>query len=181
MINVRRLAALDLQFLGPKIILTEFGLGVLGPIALGILTMRAGLHRFHSARMMAFGVYLLLLGINYVPLLLHAIDWRDTAVRDRKLRTNSGTSAWLFANTAGSRRCFCSRWSYRSQQLSKKHSARAPRSRVRALLSNVTGTATLKTRPDSGATPSRCVAPAFRCQYVESLCSSTIRESCGSP
>lgn len=74
MINVRKLAAIDLEFLGPKIILSEFGLGVLGSLTLGILSIRAGMHRFHSARMTVFGVYLLLLGINYVPLLLHALD-----------------------------------------------------------------------------------------------------------
>ena len=74
MIIVRKLAAIDLEFLGPKVILTEFGLGVLGSMTLGILSMRAGFHRFHSARMTLFGAYLLFLGINYLPLLLHAID-----------------------------------------------------------------------------------------------------------
>ncbi len=74
MLNVRKLAAIDLQFLGAKIILTEFALGVLGSIALGLLTLRAGIQRFHSRKMIAFGAYLLFLGINYVPLLLHAIS-----------------------------------------------------------------------------------------------------------
>jgi hypothetical protein len=37
------------------------------------LTLRAGLQRFHSRRIVSFGVYLLLLALNYVPLLLHAI------------------------------------------------------------------------------------------------------------
>ena len=74
MIIVRKLAAIDLEFLGPKVILAEFGLGVLGSTSLGILSMRAGIHRFHSARMTLFGAYVVLLGINYVPLLLHAID-----------------------------------------------------------------------------------------------------------
>jgi hypothetical protein len=36
--------------------------------------LHAGVHRFHSARMTVFGVYLLFLGTNYVPLLLHAVS-----------------------------------------------------------------------------------------------------------
>jgi hypothetical protein len=74
MLNVRKLAAIDLAFLGSKVILTEFTLGVAGSTILGILTLRAGIHRFHSARMIVLGAYLLSLGINYVPLLLHVID-----------------------------------------------------------------------------------------------------------
>jgi len=73
MVNVRKLAAIDLQFLGPKIIISEFGLGVFGSAALGVLTIRAGIQRFHSPLVIIFGVYLLLLGFNYAPLLFHAI------------------------------------------------------------------------------------------------------------
>jgi|SRR5208337_3593628 len=74
MLNVRKLAAIDLHFLGAKLILTEFALGVVGSVALGVLTVRAGMQRFHSRQMIAFGGYLVLLGINYVPLLLHALS-----------------------------------------------------------------------------------------------------------
>ena len=74
MLNVRKLAAIDLEFLGARFILAEFGIGVAGPVALGIFTLRAGVYRFHSLRMILFGVYLLAVGINYVPLLWHAID-----------------------------------------------------------------------------------------------------------
>ena len=38
MIEPRRLAAVDLAFLGPIVIVGEFALGVVGPIALGALT-----------------------------------------------------------------------------------------------------------------------------------------------
>ena len=48
MINVRKLAAVDLYFLGPKIILAEFGLGVPLMLALGILSLRSGLIRTHA-------------------------------------------------------------------------------------------------------------------------------------
>ena|SRR5215831_2589368 len=70
MVNARRLAAVDLSGLGPKIIIPEFALGALGAPALGILTvLRSG-----SVEMTVFGVALVGLGANYVPLLLHAID-----------------------------------------------------------------------------------------------------------
>jgi hypothetical protein len=70
MIDIRTLAALDIAFLGPRIILIEFGAGVLLPIALGALTLaRAG-----SLKGTLFGAYLITLGINYLPLLLYAIS-----------------------------------------------------------------------------------------------------------
>jgi hypothetical protein len=73
-INVRKLAAIDLYFLGPKIVLAEFGLGVAAMLALGILSVQAGLLRSHALWQIALGVYLLLLGINYIPMLCCAID-----------------------------------------------------------------------------------------------------------
>jgi hypothetical protein len=69
MIEIKRLAAVYPAFLGPKIILPEFALGVVAPIALGILTVR----RSQSFSGTVFGLYLVTLGINYVPLLLNAI------------------------------------------------------------------------------------------------------------
>lgn len=70
MINVRRLAAVDLRFLGAKFIVTEFAVGVIGPAALGIPTLL----KSHSIEMTLFGGYLISLGVNYTPLLLHAIS-----------------------------------------------------------------------------------------------------------
>jgi hypothetical protein len=68
-IDLRRPAAVDAAFLGSKIILTEFAVGALGPIVLGILTLR----KSHSTGGMIFGLYLLLIGVN-VPMLIHAIS-----------------------------------------------------------------------------------------------------------
>jgi hypothetical protein len=104
MLNVRKLAAIDVQFLGSKFILTEFGLAVSGLMAVGILTLRAGIQRFHSARMIAFGAYLLLLGMNYVPLLLHAIDM-----------ARHGTAGEEIADEPGDKRAAFSK--YRRQSL----------------------------------------------------------------
>lgn len=70
MVSVRRLAAVDLSGLGPKIIIPEFAIAVLGAPALGVLTMvRSG-----SPGATVLGVLLIGLGVNYVPLVIHAID-----------------------------------------------------------------------------------------------------------
>jgi uncharacterized membrane protein len=68
--NVRKLAALDIVFHGPKLILVEFAIGVLLPLAIGILFLSRG----HSRLVFIFGLYMLALGMNYLPLLLHAIS-----------------------------------------------------------------------------------------------------------
>jgi hypothetical protein len=68
-IDFRKLAAVDIAFLGPRLILAEFSIGVFGPLALGVLT----LVRRHSVGGIALGSYLLSVGINYMPLLLHAL------------------------------------------------------------------------------------------------------------
>jgi len=70
MLNVRRLAAVDLSGLGPKIVIPEFALGVLGCWALGVLTVL----RSRSLEMTALGIALVGVGVNYVPLLIHAIE-----------------------------------------------------------------------------------------------------------
>ena len=69
-IDIRRLAAVDLAFLGSRFILAEFSIGVFGSVGLAVLT----LVRSHSLGGTVFGAYLLCLGVNYVPLLVHAID-----------------------------------------------------------------------------------------------------------
>jgi len=69
LIDFRKLAAMDIAFLGPRVILAEFSIGVVGSLALGLLTLLRG----HSGGAVALGFYLLLIGINYIPLLLYAI------------------------------------------------------------------------------------------------------------
>jgi hypothetical protein len=70
MINVRRLVAVDLSGLGPKIIISEFALAVIGAPALGVFTLL----RSRSPGGIVFGITLIGVGVNYVPLLVHAID-----------------------------------------------------------------------------------------------------------
>jgi hypothetical protein len=76
-VDFRKLAAIDVAFLGPKIILAEFAAGALFSIALGIFA----LFRSHSGSGIAIGIYLLCLGINYVPMFGYAlgIGSRDNA------------------------------------------------------------------------------------------------------
>ena len=70
LIDFRKLAAVDIAFLGSRLILAEFSIGVFGSVALGLLTLL----RTHSVRGTAFGCYLVCIAINYVPLLLYAIS-----------------------------------------------------------------------------------------------------------
>jgi hypothetical protein len=68
-INPRKLAAIDIIFLGPKFIISEFAGGVLLCAALGVFI----LFRSHSSAQLALGLYLISLGINYAPMLLYAV------------------------------------------------------------------------------------------------------------
>ena len=68
--DFRKLAAADIAFLGYRLILTEFSIGVFGSLALGLFTLL----RSHSGGAIALGSYLLFIGINYIPLLLYAIS-----------------------------------------------------------------------------------------------------------
>jgi glycerol-3-phosphate acyltransferase PlsY len=75
MINVRKLAALDIAFHGPRFILIEFGLGVFGCAAFGLFSLYfAFLHGpAHALFAAIIGCCLLWIALNYVPLLLYAI------------------------------------------------------------------------------------------------------------
>lgn len=75
-INVRKLAALDIVFHGPKFILIEFGLGVFGCAALGLFSIYFGLFHGpnHSLFASILGCFLLWVALNYVPLLLYTIS-----------------------------------------------------------------------------------------------------------
>lgn len=94
MVNVRRLAAVDLHGLGPKIIIPEFALGALGAPALGVLTLlRSG-----STTMIAFGILLIGLGLNYLPLLIHAIDLTRRSAAGVEIAGEASDSGALYAN-----------------------------------------------------------------------------------
>jgi len=75
-INIRKLAALDIAFHGPKFILIEFALGVIGCASLGLFSLYFGLFNGpnHSLFAVIVGCFLLWIALNYVPLLLYAIS-----------------------------------------------------------------------------------------------------------
>jgi hypothetical protein len=68
-INMRTLAAIDIVFLGRKLILGEYAAGVFFSAALGIFVLFRG----HSFWQIVLGIYLICLAINYVPMLLYAL------------------------------------------------------------------------------------------------------------
>ena len=75
-ITIRKLAALDMVFHGPRLILAEFAFGVFGSAALGLVIMYLDFFVTHGHdpwQSVIVGCYLILVAINYVPLLLYAI------------------------------------------------------------------------------------------------------------
>jgi len=62
--NVRKLAALDIAFHGARLIFVEFGACVLLLPLFGV---------FVISRSLLLGVYMMFLGLNYLPLLTYAV------------------------------------------------------------------------------------------------------------
>ena len=68
--NFRKLAAIDIVFLGYKLVFAEYACGVFLSVTLGIFV----LFRSHSPWQVAIGIYLICLGFNYLPLFAFAIS-----------------------------------------------------------------------------------------------------------
>ena len=106
-LNVRKLAALDMALHGKRFILVEFGVGVLACAVLGGLSLVQGLRliRIGINWQLVLGIVLLWIGLNYVPLFIHALDLarrgtaRDEAGDDlakpELLRKYSVQQLWL--------------------------------------------------------------------------------------
>ena len=92
MINVRKLAALDVALHGPRLITLEFAAGVGLPGILGLLSWARG----KSSWQLFLGWYLLGLALNYVPLLLHALTLhsRESAAREVESELRQGTARY---------------------------------------------------------------------------------------
>jgi membrane protein implicated in regulation of membrane protease activity len=67
--NPRKLVAIDIVFLGSIFIIAEFASGVVLCVALGIFVLVRG----NSFWQLALGLYIISLGINYVPMLIYAL------------------------------------------------------------------------------------------------------------
>ena len=74
MIEVRKLVAVDLAWLGTRLIVPEYALGIILPLALGILSLRAGLTQQDKANWQTMlGMWLVTISANYVPLFLYTV------------------------------------------------------------------------------------------------------------
>ena len=74
MINIRKLAALDMALNGPRFILGEFAIGIVLPLILGLFSIREGLFRpVQAGREILIGFWLIGVGINYIPLFIYAV------------------------------------------------------------------------------------------------------------
>lgn len=75
-LNVRKLAALDMALHGKRFILVEFGFGVLAFAVLGDLSLTQGLRLLRNGVnwQLVLGIVLLWIGLNYIPLFIHAVD-----------------------------------------------------------------------------------------------------------
>jgi hypothetical protein len=74
LINVRNLAAVDMAWLGTRLVLAEYALGVVLPLALGSLSIVRGLGERDPANWQtSIGIWLVTIAANYVPLFLHAM------------------------------------------------------------------------------------------------------------
>jgi hypothetical protein len=73
MIHLRKLAAIDILFLGHKFVVAEYAAGVLLSPALGLFA----LYRSHSTWQIVLGIYLICLGINYIPMLVYTFSIAD--------------------------------------------------------------------------------------------------------
>lgn len=75
MINIRKLVAVDMLWLGARGIVAEYALGVVLPLVLGILSIRQGLFRpVHSTWQAVMGFWLVGIAANYIPLFIYAVS-----------------------------------------------------------------------------------------------------------
>jgi hypothetical protein len=102
MIQPQKLAAIDLALLGPKFVIAEFVVGVVAGLGVGWLVLARG----HGSKSLVLGLYLLSLGLNYVPMAWCAVDLTRKGVaiaeiedelkdRGRAMRKYRRQSLWL--------------------------------------------------------------------------------------
>lgn len=75
MINVRELAAIEMLWLGSSFVLIEYVLGILLPLAIGAMFLGASAAGVDSSLLTFIaGLWLVCIAINYVPLLIYALQ-----------------------------------------------------------------------------------------------------------
>lgn len=74
MINIRKLAAVDMVLNGTRFILAEFAIGIVLPLILGFVSLRAGLFgAVPIVRQIVLGLWLIGVAVNYIPLFIYAV------------------------------------------------------------------------------------------------------------
>ena len=96
MIEVRNLVAVELTYLGPRIILSEYALAVLVSVVVGVLSLRMGAFRAHSIWQVLLGIYLLFLALTYAVLLAYAIAMTRRGDFRRQIAGELNGTAALF-------------------------------------------------------------------------------------
>lgn len=91
-----------MTFLGTRVVVVEYAAGVLLGSGIGILSLRKGV--------LLIGIALLWIGLNYIPLLIHAVDLaRKGSARDevapeladlRQARSYSWRQIWILVPLA---------------------------------------------------------------------------------
>ena len=68
MINIRKLAAVDMALNGTRFIVAEFAIGIVFPLTLGLLSVRSGLLSPNPTNWQTFlGFWLASIAVNYAP------------------------------------------------------------------------------------------------------------------
>jgi hypothetical protein len=73
MICIRKLAAVDMAWLGPRLVVTEYALGVFLPLGLGLLSLRSSLGGLALSWPELLGIWLITIAANYIPLFIYAV------------------------------------------------------------------------------------------------------------
>ena len=72
MIDIRKMAAVDMAWLGTRVIVVEYALGVVLPFILGLLSLRSGLAG-ESTWQLIMGIWLMAIAANYTPLFVYSV------------------------------------------------------------------------------------------------------------
>jgi hypothetical protein len=73
-IEIRKLAAIDMAWLGARVIVAEYALGVILPLGLGMVSIRSAIMgSVKGPWPPALGIWLVGIAVNYIPLLIYAL------------------------------------------------------------------------------------------------------------
>jgi hypothetical protein len=74
MISIRKLAAVDMAWLGARVIVAEYAVGVVLPLILGLISIRSGLSGPATPGWeTVLGFWLVAIAANYIPLFIYAV------------------------------------------------------------------------------------------------------------